>query len=144
MKRHFPGLHAEASRSDGILEGVFLVRVDRAYYRWHPQKPFFILSFAIIEPNDLASRKVSGRIYCTQKSLWKLNWFLRDFGYDTDLLGRDEVDEKALLGLTGVAAHYEKNFCGSHFCQPRRICTVHRMGIHLEGCSRRRRGGRVE
>src|SRR5580692_2382152 len=52
--------------------------------------------------SDLASRKVSARIYCTQKSLWKLNWFLRDFGYDTDLLGRDEVDEKALLGLTGV------------------------------------------
>ena len=50
MKRHFPGLHAEASRGDGILEGVFLVRVDRAYYRWHPQKPFFILSFAILEP----------------------------------------------------------------------------------------------
>ena len=144
MKRHFPGLHAEASRGDGILEGVFLVRVDRAYYRWHPQKPFFILSFAILEPSDLASRKVSGRIYCTQKSLWKLNWFLRDFGYDTDLLGRDEVDEKALLGLTGVAAHYEENLCGSHFCQPRRICAVHRMGIHLEGCSRRRRGRRVE
>ena len=50
MKRHIPGLHAEAPRADGILEGVFLVRVDRAYYRWHPQKPFFILSFAILEP----------------------------------------------------------------------------------------------
>jgi hypothetical protein len=62
MKRHFPGLHAEASRGDGILEGVFLVRVDRAYYRWHPQKPFFILSFAILEPSHLTSRKVSGRM----------------------------------------------------------------------------------
>jgi hypothetical protein len=49
MKRHFPGLHSEASRGDGVLEGVFLVRVDRAYYRWHPQKPFFILSFAILD-----------------------------------------------------------------------------------------------
>ena len=57
MKRHIPGLHAEASRGDGVLEGIFLVRVDRAYYRWHPQKPLFILSFAILEPNDLASRK---------------------------------------------------------------------------------------
>ncbi|MFQ5875226.1 MAG: hypothetical protein ACE5JL_15700, partial [Dehalococcoidia bacterium] len=28
--------------------------------------------------------------------------FLRDFGYDAELLGRDEVDEKALLGLRGV------------------------------------------
>jgi hypothetical protein len=26
MKRHFPGLHAEASRGDGVLEGIFLVR----------------------------------------------------------------------------------------------------------------------
>ena len=115
MKRHFPGLHAEASRGDGVLEGVFLVRVDRAYYRWHPQKPFFILSFAILEPSDLASRKVSGRIYCTQKSLWKLNWFLRDFGYDPDLLGRDEVDEKALLGLTGVLRTTRKTFAGRSF-----------------------------
>src|SRR6201982_2599761 len=115
MKRHFPGLHAEASRGDGILEGVFLVRVDRAYYRWHPQKPFFILSFAILEPSALASRKVCGRIYCTQKSLWRLNWFLRDFGYDTDLLGRDEVDEKALLGLTGVLRTNRKSFAGLIF-----------------------------
>jgi hypothetical protein len=143
MKRHFPGLHAEASR-DGVLEGVFLVRVDRAYYRWHSQKPFFALSFAILEPSDFASRKVSGRIYCTQKSLWKLNWFLRDFGYDTDLLGRDEVDEKALLGLTGVLRTTRKTFAGRSFVQPRRICTVHRMGIHLEGCSRRRRGRRIK
>jgi|HubBroStandDraft_6_1064221.scaffolds.fasta_scaffold08604_5 hypothetical protein len=115
MKRHIPGLHAEASRGYGVLEGVFLVRVDRAYYRWHSQKPFFILSFAILEPSDLASRKVSGRIYCTQKSLWKLNWFLRDFGYDTDLLGRDEVDEKALLGLTGVLRTTRRTFAGRSF-----------------------------
>ncbi len=31
-----------------------------------------------------------------------MSWFLRDFGYDADLLGRDEVDERALLGLRGV------------------------------------------
>ena len=29
MKRQFPGLHAEASRASDIVEGVFLVRVDR-------------------------------------------------------------------------------------------------------------------
>jgi len=27
---------------------------------------------------------------------------LRDFGYDTDLLGQDEIDEKSLVGLRGV------------------------------------------
>jgi len=31
-----------------------------------------------------------------------MNWFLRDFGYDTELLGRDEVDESQLVGLKGV------------------------------------------
>ena len=92
MKRQFPGLHAEASRASDVVEGVFLVRVDRAYYRWHPQKPFFVLSFVILEPKEFNARKISGRLYCTQKLLWKLNWFLRDFGYDPDLLGRDEVD----------------------------------------------------
>src|SRR5437879_7213847 len=45
---------------------------------------------------------MSSRLYCKPKALWKLNWFLRDFGYDTDLLGRDEVDEKVLIGLEGV------------------------------------------
>jgi len=59
--------------------------------------------------------KISGRLYCTQKSLWKLNWFLRDFGYDPDLLGRDEVDEKALLGLTGVLRTSHKSLAGRVF-----------------------------
>ena len=45
---------------------------------------------------------LSSRLYCSPKALWKLNWFLRDFGYDTELLGRDEVDEKQLVGLKGV------------------------------------------
>ena len=112
MKRHFPGLHSEGSRGEEVLQGVFLVRVDRAYYRWHSQKPFFVLSFAILEPQDLAPRKISGRLYATTKALWRLNWFLRDFGYDRDLLGRDEVDEKALLGLTGVLRTTKKIFGG--------------------------------
>ena len=30
------------------------------------------------------------------------NWFLRDFGYDPELLDQDQVDEKALLNLRGV------------------------------------------
>jgi hypothetical protein len=115
MKRHFPGLHSEPNHVDDSLEGIFLVRVDRAYYRWHSQKPFFLLSFTILEPKELASRKISGRLYCTQKSLWKLNWFLRDFGYDPDLLGRDEVDEKALLGLTGVLRTSRKSLAGRMF-----------------------------
>ena len=144
MKRHFPGLHADAARANEFLEGIFLVRVDRAYYRWHPQKPFFILSFTVLAPEDFASRKIAGRLYCTQKSLWKLNWFLRDFGYDPDLLGRDEVDEKALLGLTGILRTTRKTIRRAYVPQPRSICTIHRMGIHLEGRSRRGCGRRLQ
>src|SRR5713101_8822888 len=102
MKRHIPGLREAAQNGEAVLEGFFLVRVDRAFYRWHSQKPFFALRFVILEPKDHAGQSISGRLYCTVKALWKLNWFLRDFGYDTDLLGRDEVDEKALVGLSGV------------------------------------------
>jgi hypothetical protein len=102
MKRHIAGLHGEGQRSDDSLEGVFLVRVDRVFYRWHPQRPFYVLRFAILEPNEHQGRLFTGRLYCSPKALWKLRLFLRDFGYDQDLLGRDEVDEKALLGLRGI------------------------------------------
>src|SRR5438094_9180400 len=34
--------------------------------------------------------------------MWKFTWFLRDFGYDTELLGKDEIDDQALVGLQGV------------------------------------------
>jgi hypothetical protein len=102
MKRNIPGLHQQAQNSNDLLEGVFLVRVERVFYRYHPQKPFFALRFAILEPKEFAGKIVSGRLYCTPKALCKLNWFLREFGYDGELLERDEVDEKALLGLRGV------------------------------------------
>jgi hypothetical protein len=102
MTRHIPGLHSESRDGNGLLEGSFLVRVDRAFYRWHPQKPFFALRFSVLEPRARAGQSISGRVYCTSKALWRLNWFLRDFGYDHELFNRDEVDERALLGLKGV------------------------------------------
>jgi hypothetical protein len=103
MKRRFQGLSETARASaDQLPDGVFLVRVDRAQYRWHAQKPFYILRLVVLEPSDFAGCSISGRLYCTSKALWKLGWFLRDFLYDTELLGREEVDEKALSGLHGV------------------------------------------
>jgi hypothetical protein len=102
MKRHIPGLHCESRSSEETLEGIFLVRVDRAFYRWHPQRPFYFLRLAVLEPREHQGRSLTGRLYCTPKALWKLRWFLRDFGYDPDLMARDEVDEKALTGLRGI------------------------------------------
>ncbi len=102
MRREIPGLHQKAQYKDEIPDGLFLVRVERAFYRYHPQKPFFALRFAILQPEQLAGETLPGRIYCTAKALWKLRWFLCDFGYDADLFSRDMIDEKPLLGLRGV------------------------------------------
>ena len=102
MMRRIPGLCSAAPRHGDSLEGIFLVRVDRVFYRWHPLRPFFVFRLAILEPTQHQGRLLSGRLYCTPKALWKLSWFLRDFRYDTDLLGREEIDDRAVIGLRGV------------------------------------------
>jgi hypothetical protein len=103
MKRQISGLNAaDRHAADQIPDGVFLVRVQRIQFRRQAQKPYYNLALAILEPHRFAGHLLSGRLYCTAKALWKLNWFLRDFGYDAELLGRDEVDERQLVGLKGV------------------------------------------
>ena len=102
MKRYISGLNrANASAAEGLPDGLFLARVERAQYRWHAQKPFYAFVFTVLEPKPLVANRFIGRLYCAPKALWKLNWFLRDFGYDTELLGRDEIDDKNLVGLSG-------------------------------------------
>ena len=71
-------------------------------FRWHAHKPFYVLRLSVIEPPTLAGQSIVGRLYCTQKAMWKLGWFLRDFLYDPELLAHEQVDEKALPGLRGV------------------------------------------
>ena len=122
MKRHIPGLHCEQRESDDSLEGIFLVRVDRAFYRWHPQRPFYVLNLAILEPREHQGRSLTGRLYCTPKALWKLRWFLRDFGYDRDLMGRDEVDEKALRRPARYCADFPYDPERPHLSQSQRVC----------------------
>jgi len=113
MKRQIPGLQHDLQ--DGILEGIFLVRIERAFYHWHSQRPYYVIHSAILEPKAHQGKSITGRLYCTERALWKLNWFLRDFGYDPDLFGRDEIDEKALLGLTGVLRTTRTSFNGRCF-----------------------------
>jgi hypothetical protein len=103
MKRRVPGLAETAADSrPEIPDGIFLVRVDGAQFRWHAQKPFYVLRLSILEPSTLAGQCIIGRLYCTPKAMWKLGWFLRDFLYDPELFAREQVDETALPGLRGV------------------------------------------
>jgi hypothetical protein len=103
MRRQVPGL-AETARDSRpeIPYGIFLVRVDGAQFRWHVHKPFYVLRLCVLEPLAVAGQSIVGRLYCTQKAMWKLGWFLRDFLYDPELLAHEQVDEKALPGLRGV------------------------------------------
>jgi hypothetical protein len=102
MKRRIPGLAQAALPISEVPDGLYLVRVERMQYRWDKQKPYYAVRFAVLEPKQFAGTSLPGRLYCTEKALWKLSWFLCDFGYDTELLGRDELDEKRLVGLEGV------------------------------------------
>ena len=101
MRRRIPGLHS-TQPTEATLEGLFLVRVEWASYRWHLQKPYLSVRFVVLEPNAFQNRSFSGRFYSTERALWRLNWFLRDFGYDRELLAEDQVDEKALINLSGI------------------------------------------
>ena len=101
MKRRFPGLHRTVE-SDSVPDGVYLVRIEQVQYRWNAHKPFYAIRFQVLDPKLFAGRSIQARLYCIPKALWKLSWFLRDFGYDSELLGRDELEEKALVGLIGV------------------------------------------
>lgn len=103
MTQRFQGLHASAQATgQENSDGLYLVRVERARYRWHRQKPFYLLRFIVLEPQEFAGQVITGRLECTAKLLWKLGWFLRDFGYDAERLSRDEVEEAEMQGLCGV------------------------------------------
>jgi hypothetical protein len=103
MRRHISGLSkAATSAAEYLPDSPYLVRVERAQYRWHAQKPFYSILFLVLEPRSQAGNRFAGQLYCTPKALWKLNWFLRDFGYDGELLERSEIDDVSLMGLSGV------------------------------------------
>ena len=100
----FQGLNraAQVGPVGELPSGIYLARTEKTQYRWHARKPFYLLRLSVLEPHAFAGQVISGRLYCTAKALWKLGWFLRDFGYDAELLDRDEVDEKATVGLCGI------------------------------------------
>jgi hypothetical protein len=103
MKRQISGLRsADAANVDRIPDGVFLVRIARIQFKKYHPKPYYVVNLTVLEPHRFADHVLSSRLYCQAKALWKLTWFLRDFGYDSESLERDEVDEARLVGLHGV------------------------------------------
>jgi hypothetical protein len=101
-RRYFESLRPGDCSAIDSAGGLFLTRFERAQYRWHADKPYYAVVFSVLEPKLLAGYRLAGRLYCTPKALWKLNWFLRDFGYDVERLARGEIEERALIGLQGV------------------------------------------
>ena len=54
MRRYFESLRpADLSAIHSVPDGIFLVRVDRAQYRWHKQKPYYEIRFAVLKPKHL-------------------------------------------------------------------------------------------
>jgi hypothetical protein len=103
MRRQITGLHAaDRCAADQVPDGIFLAQVQGVTYQRQAHKPYYTVRLVILEPLRFSGYVILSRVYCTGKALWKLNWFLRDFGYDAELLGRDEVDERQLIGLRGV------------------------------------------
>jgi hypothetical protein len=102
MKRKISGLANASQQPADVPDGVYLVRILGLRFERERVRPFYVLRFSVLGPAALAGRSLTGRLWCTPKALWKLSWFLRDFGYDQELLGRDEIDDKRLIGLRGV------------------------------------------
>ena len=100
--RRIPGLRQASPAGDDVPDGFFLVRVDQLQYRWQRRHPYFTICLSVIEPSAFAGRKLCGRLYSTPRALWKLSWFLRDFGYDPALLHSEEIDERAVQELIGI------------------------------------------
>jgi hypothetical protein len=102
-RRYFESLRpSDCPAIDAVPGGLCLTRVEHAQYRWNSGKPFYAVVFSVLEPKFLKGHRLSGRLSCTHKALWKLNWFLRDFGYDPELHSRGEINDRALVGLVGV------------------------------------------
>jgi hypothetical protein len=89
MRRYFESLRAaDRSAINSVPDGLFLVRIERVQYRFRNQKnPYYEIRFAVVEPRYVAGSRITGRLYSTPRAMWKLAWFLREFGYDTELIG---------------------------------------------------------
>ncbi|MGA9210390.1 MAG: hypothetical protein WB347_21525, partial [Terriglobales bacterium] len=63
MKRRFQGLASTSQANIEVPDGVFLARVDQIRYSQERQKPSYNVRFCVLEPEPLAGRSFSGRLY---------------------------------------------------------------------------------
>ena len=101
MRIKIQGLNHPGERTP-LAEGLYRARVVRFEPAGHAPNPCRTVTFRILEPFPLAGRHVRSRLYCHDRALWKLRWFLTDFGYDAELLAAEELDDKRVVGLEGV------------------------------------------
>jgi hypothetical protein len=101
MRTKIRGLNQPNERKT-LLEGPYLARVVRFEPGGHAAKPCRVVTFLVLDPGPYSSRYVRTRLYCHERALWKLRWFLRDFGYDHDLMATEELDDRQVVGLEGV------------------------------------------
>jgi hypothetical protein len=118
MKKAFPGLSNGSISSQLVPAGLYLARVRQSTLRSRGEKPYLQVELEVLEPTAVSGRTIRTRLYCTPKALWKVQWFLRDFGYaqaplvaDEAPLVADEIDDKGLRNLSGVikVSHHDIN-----------------------------------
>jgi hypothetical protein len=101
MRIRIQGLNQPSERVP-LVEGMYRARVVRFEPAGHAPNPCRAVTFLILEPAGYAGRHVRTRLYCHQRALWKLRWFLSDFRYDTELMAAEELDDRRVVGLEGV------------------------------------------
>ena len=101
MRMRIQGL-SQVSERKPLVEGSYRARVVRFGPAGHAPKPCRAAMFLILEPAPYAGRHVRTRLYCHDRALWKLRWFLNDFNYDAELLAADELVDRRVVGLEGV------------------------------------------
>jgi hypothetical protein len=101
MRTKIQGLSHTTERIP-LVEGLYRVRVVRFEPAGHAAKPCRAATFLILDPPQYAGRHVRARLYCHDRALWKLRWFLSDFSYDAELLAAELLDDRRVVGLEGV------------------------------------------
>jgi hypothetical protein len=115
MKRHIPGLHSRQPNGELPWRACSWFASNGPPTAGIRKRPSCRSDSSCSNPKSFGRRSFSGRLYSTERALWKLNWFLRDFGYDMELLTQDQMDEKALINLRGVVRTTYKTLNGHTF-----------------------------